>query len=231
MCGGTNQSTKPLAVWPNPLYYTVMVCVADCAESVTSPYMILPYPTQQVMNFCVPSAAAIATLGSNNAVTSSFSGAAQVLSRVMGMHLFDYCALCDCSTRVNVGLMDFSGDLEIAWPVMAVGVGASMVIAMLYVWLLKFVAGGLIWGSIVLVLGGGAAFAYFLVNSGQTALNSVSTSTNMANALLYSGYIMAGLVFIFFCVIVFLRDRIRYLPLLLLHQHNFTCMFQYVLCV
>ena len=137
--------------------------------------MIIPYPTQQVVNFCLPSASAIASLGATNGLTSAFGGAAQTLSRVVG-------------------------DLQIAYPVIAGGTGAAMLVALFYVWLLKAVAGALIWGSILLVLGGAAAFAYFLVTSGQAALTSTTTSTNMANALLYSGYAMAGLTFSAFFV-------------------------------
>ena len=40
-CGGANATTRPLAAWPNPAYYTVMVCVADCNETQsTKGYMI-----------------------------------------------------------------------------------------------------------------------------------------------------------------------------------------------
>ncbi len=161
-----------------------MVCVASCNESMTNPYMIVPYPSQQVLNFCVPTTAAIQAIAANT-VSSSFSSTASQFTRVMG-------------------------DLNVCWPVLA-GCGAgAILVALLYVFLLQCMAGLLVWGAICITIVMGAAMAFFMVQTGTnpSSVSSLGGSTN-ALVLTYAGYTLGALVFLFCCAIIFLRQRIN----------------------
>jgi hypothetical protein len=197
-----NTSTKPLAAWPNPALYQAMICVANCNETLSSPYMIVPYASEKVLNFCVPTAAAAAGMSSaSNVITSTFGSSAQAFSRVIGtcrqcittrpcdpLLFVTFCGMSNACLHIFPQCFDIPGDLQTCYPVLAgCGVGAIFV-ALLYVALLQCMAGGLVWGAITVVIGGGAALAYFMTITGLDPYASAACWIVLAGCHLSAAY-------------------------------------------
>jgi len=59
-CGkSSGVENKPLAAWPwpvlsDPLSTQIKICVANCAETLTNPEMVIPHNSKKVFFYCIP---------------------------------------------------------------------------------------------------------------------------------------------------------------------------------
>jgi len=97
------------------------------------------------------------------------------------------------------------GDLELAMPIFGAAIAIAFVMSFLFVWLMKICVGCFVWGIVALILVCGMALCYFLYSS----KDDENLSGKEQDMRMYAGIAVGACTFIFFCIIVFMRNRIR----------------------
>lgn len=175
----------PFAAWPWPEYYDINVCLESCNDTMKFPsdVMPIPYPTTEWLGFCLPD---LAATGLNLTATFlEFSG--------------DYGSM----------FADAMTDLYNSSDVIMAGCGAALVISLLTVFLLTLpgVVCCLVlsWIPLIVIALGYGGYALYLISGEE---NSDLTAQEQDYAL-YTAYAVWVIDFIFVCVIIALRERIR----------------------
>ena len=96
------------------------------------------------------------------------------------------------------------GDMEKGQYVILASVGIAFVMAFLYISLMKWCVGLLVWGTIFGIIAGGALLSWNFYEAAQAAQ---STDEKTQNEIIC--YVAGGMTFVFFCIIMFGRERIR----------------------
>jgi len=102
-------------------------------------------------------------------------------------------------------LSDYITDLMNAWEVMLICLGASFIIGMIYLIILRCCAGVMVWTTIfatIAILGGGGYWAYRYRENYDEADNNY-------NYITYGAYILWGLAGLFFIIMICCCNRIR----------------------
>lgn len=102
-------------------------------------------------------------------------------------------------------LSDYISDLMNAWEVMLICLGASFIIGMIYLVILRCCAGVMVWTTIfatIAILGGGGYWAYRYRENYDEADNNY-------NYITYGAYILWGLAGLFFIIMICCCNRIR----------------------
>lgn len=101
------------------------------------------------------------------------------------------------------------GDLFTAYGVIAIGAALAFVFAFVYLQVVQCAASILVWVSLLCVLLGGAAISAACLNKADDP-TVTGNDPNKVKALKGVGIVFAVCTFLYFCAIVFMRDRIRY---------------------
>jgi choline transporter-like protein 2/4/5 len=99
------------------------------------------------------------------------------------------------------------GDVQTAFPVLAGSILIATFMAFFFIWLMKMCVGCLVWSVITLIVIGGTVASYVLYDSSKSVKDSGDAES--AKIQFYLAIFIAAATFIFFCVIVFMRNRIR----------------------
>lgn len=97
---------QPYAMWPNPLYYEPKRCVKSCAETnfINSTSMFVPYPTEEYVYYCLPSANGNFTLdGFQSSANAASRGVADLYGAWSLILLSAFISLC--VTYLMLGLL------------------------------------------------------------------------------------------------------------------------------
>lgn len=103
------------------------------------------------------------------------------------------------------------GDVARCWKIFALCSCTAFIFGFLWLILTKWLAGGIVWLSIIAVLALLIVVAYVATTRAkeQQSSNPSGTNSQDTDALLYTGYAFYGLAFIYLCVIIYLRNRIN----------------------
>eukprot|EP00455_Lapot_gusevi_P004976 TRINITY_DN1209_c0_g1_i7.p1 TRINITY_DN1209_c0_g1~~TRINITY_DN1209_c0_g1_i7.p1 ORF type:complete len:365 (-),score=66.40 TRINITY_DN1209_c0_g1_i7:81-1175(-) len=116
------------------------------------------------------------------------------------------------------------GDLYTSYGVIAGSCGIAFGLAFLYLIIVQKIAGILVWTMILLVLLGGAFVSASLLKYGSSD-NAANANKDAMYAL---GIVCAVLTFLYFCLVVFLRDRITYVFQLVIYLYIFIYLYIYI---
>lgn len=183
ICGkDSGVKDKPLAAWPNPLYYEYQICVSSCNETHNplSTEMSILYPSTEFLYYCIPGTVALW-----NSTLLDMSGE------------FDAAA---------TAAQNAFADLFTAWVIILVSPIIALVMSFLVVNILRRVAGFLVFVLIMLVLAGFIIAGAALMQAASEA--DASISPERAKALKALGIICFVIAGIFFVVCLSLRRRI-----------------------
>jgi len=171
---------KLFTAWPYPPAFDYTVCLTSCGDTLTDPdeNIALKLKSIQIGYYCVP----VITEGVS--IDIKFSG----------------------SWDAHVGTRNLE-DLFTARYEILVSIGVALVLALVYIFLVKHCAGCLVWGSVLLTLAGGGFLSYyFLVESAHSGLPD---NDKTQKACKYVGIICATVTGLFLVVVFFLRTQIR----------------------
>lgn len=175
ICGkSTGVEHLPYAFWPDPTEFRFKVCTSTCNSTMDL--------FGNHMNPLYPSK----------------------------LYIDKYCIPDTEEIKID-GFDDYSqefqrgmGDLEEALPIIGASIGIAFVMSFGFVWLMKCCVGVLVWGSVAVILAGGAALGYVLFDS----KDQEDLSENDSKLREYVSYGVFALTAIFFLIIVFARKRI-----------------------
>lgn len=187
---GVDLPNQPFIAWPYlQKAPEVRICLASCNETLTSTRFVRlnNYESEQYLKFCLPKAAlsvAASAINGTSAfpIPAEFSGVASTASRAFG-------------------------DLYTAYGVIAGSCGIAIVASFLYLVIVQRAAGVLVWVSLLLILVGGIFTSAQLLAKAREAENS-SDSTR-ASAMKGLGITCVVLTFLYFCIMVWMRNRIN----------------------
>jgi hypothetical protein len=182
-CGfDTSVASKPLAVWPNPLYYKAIVCVSDCSVTLTDGnFMVSNYPTKAMYGrYCVPDVSSSAwPSGLTDGVSTQLNSFYDQITRQFG-------------------------DLVQSAGIFLITAAIAIVLSFLFIFLSRFVIGYLVWLTLLGLLIAGAVCSAYWYRAYSSELGS-----DMKNLDLAIFIVCAAFTFIVFCVSVFLRTQIN----------------------
>jgi len=161
--------------------YQIHTCVASCDQTTTFPEIGDWYVSEPLLYYCIP-----------------------VPTSAGGTRDFSYAA--DFQTATELASRAFS-DLFIAWPVILICGFVALIFAFAYCWLAERWAGSLVVFAILLVAAGGFLCSYAFLKKAQEAADTAAA--DRARAMRGLGITMVVITFIFLCIMLFLRDRIR----------------------
>jgi len=187
ICGEGPMSLLPYAFWPDPTEYRFKVCTDDCNAATTD------------------------GLGNHIRIPGGAAGSvASPIGYPSRLYIDKYCLPNSTALSIS-GFDDYSqelqrgmGDVEEALPIIGASIAIAFVMAFGFVWMMKFCVGVLVWGTVAVILAGGAALGYVLYGSkDQEALTESEAAVRE-----YVAYGVFAFTAIFFFLIVFLRNRI-----------------------
>jgi len=181
ICGKDNMKHLPYAAWPEPTYYDIKICVADCEETNTNPLMSRPHNSTLFLYYCLPNFVE----GSIKVeVSGDFESASNQASLAMA-------------------------DLFTTWPLILASAGFAVVLSFLYTQMIKYqqCASFLVWMSIALTCAGGALLGYTFLQKAKEADDS-ELSAERSKAMRGLGIVICVLTFLFALVAIALRSRI-----------------------
>jgi xanthosine utilization system XapX-like protein len=100
------------------------------------------------------------------------------------------------------------GDLFTAYGVIAIGAALAFVFAFVYLQVVQCAAAILVWVSLLCILLGGAFISAACLNKASDP-TITDNDPNKIKAMKGVGIVFAVCTFLYFCAIVFMRDRIR----------------------
>jgi len=180
----------PYAAWPHPFYYDYKICVDKCtytnATTLTAgaSNMVYFYPSIQLAYYCIPDVSSALSVAISLNVSGSFSSSVEAAAQAVS-------------------------DVITVWPYILISCGTAIIVAFIFMPLLRFMGKCIVWsalGCILVGLGGGG---YFLYAYGVKSLEDGSLSTDNAEACKITAYVLWGITAIYFLVIFFLRKRIQ----------------------
>jgi len=180
---GVDETSKPYAAWPFPPRYDLMICVEECTNTVSDPRMGTGWNLNSTsfLYYCLPS------FNESIDVNIKFSG----------------------SFNADLGTRQL-GDIWTAGNMILASAGSALVLAIVYTYVCKNCASCLVWGCILLTIGGGGFLSYTLLHEAYAGggLVPATDSESRVTALKYGGYISGGVTAVFFLAILALRTEI-----------------------
>lgn len=187
ICGkSAGVESLPYAFWPDITQYRFKVCTSSCNATLD---------------------------GSGNHI--SIDGSQEVplgIGYPSALYMDKYCL----PAWTNISISGFDsvsqefqrsmGDVETSIPIIGLSIGLAIILSFLYIWLMKCCVGVLVWGTVAIILIGGIALGYVLLDS---ANNDANLSSNDKDIRTYASYAIFALTGIFFLIIIFARERIR----------------------
>jgi len=179
-CGvSSSVAAQPFTAWPYPLLPQMTVCVSSCNATSLSD-----------SRFVVPyESTQYLKFCLPSILNSTFTSNA------------DFNSVSAVATRAI-------GDLANGWTVIAIGAALAFVFALLYLKVVQCAGAILVWGALLLVLFGGACVSAICLQK-STDTTVTSGDPNKVYALQGVGIACAILTFLYFCAIVFMRNRIN----------------------
>jgi hypothetical protein len=179
---------KPYGAWPYPLLYDPKICVSSCAETnnASNTEMAWLHRSELFVFYCVP-----------NLVPE---GDVSVTVDVSGDFYENFESVVNTVSRSV-------GDLYIVWPYILLSGVVALVVTFFFTFLLRFLAGIVVWLSILFLGGGGFLLGYSLLELSK--MQEGEYGEERAQALKYSAYAAFAVAIIFLLVVFFLRITIQ----------------------
>ena len=188
ICGDANNaitSTLPYNIIPNPIYYNYTRCAASCTitsdNTVTETPMAILYDSSAIGYYCMPNIHSMFITAKNQSIVFAD-------------------AYSESATIINKSI----ADLYIAWPMILASTGICILIALVFTFIARNLAGVLIWSSTLTIIGAGFLAAYFFYITSQQ-----QTDGTRAKAYKYTGITLAVLDGIFILIVFAMRKRIQ----------------------
>lgn len=171
---------KPFTGWPYPPDYAYMVCLKSCEDTKTDPDNNIAYRTKslQIGYYCLP------FLDESISVNIKFSG--------------------DWDT--DFGTRNLA-DIWIARYDILASIGVALVLAFVYIALIEYCAGCLVWGCVLFTAAGGGFLSWYFLSESTGDIN-YPDDLNMRKALKTTGIILAVFTGLFVVVVFFMRKTI-----------------------
>lgn len=163
--------------------YTARICVKDCNATNSDPRMAfgMTYTSKQYLQFCLP-VVGVAFVNATVQSSDEFSSVSGAATRAIG-------------------------DLYTAYGLILGSAFLALVLALLYSKLIQVAAGLLVWLSLICILFGGLFASYTCMQMASMAMTD-GTDPMRVKAMQGVGITIAIITFLYFCAIVFMRDRI-----------------------
>lgn len=184
ICGKTEGvKDLPFAFWPDVTNFRFKVCTDDCAATLN---------------------------GVGNHI--SFDGqTASLVGYPSEIYMDKYCVPAVTNVSIS-GFDDWGqevqrsmGDVETSLPIIGASIGVAIAMSFFYIWLMKCCVGVLVWSTVGAILVGGLVLGYTVLESA----NDDNLTDNDKDIRTYGSYVIFGITFIFFVMIIFARNRIR----------------------
>ena len=182
---------KPYAAWPFPTQYAYMICVANCSATLNDSNIALHVPSVAELYYCIPDPSALYNLSAQLNLTS-YAPDSQYLQ-----------------SATNDAL-SAAGDIIATYPVILGSAGITLALSFVWLIVLQFFAGVMVYALLAAVCLGGALSGYALLNyANHTASADPTITTNQLNMMRYTAYVVLSLTAVFVLVLLAIRKRIR----------------------
>ena len=190
-CGVTaGVQDKPYAAWPFPTQYAYMICVTNCTATLNDTNIALHVPSTPQLYYCIPDPSALQNLSSALNLTSLVPDSAYLQS-------------------ATNSALSAAGDIIATYPVILGSAGITLGLSFVWLIVLQFFAGAMVWALLLAVCAGGALSGYALLNYADTAANTdVTITTSQLNMMRYTAYVLLALTVLFVLVLIAIRRRI-----------------------
>lgn len=194
LCGSTGLGGRDLAAWPDPIGAPLFrVCVADCNETEDATRFVYPTPSVNFIGlYCLPVPFTTETLLDTGAVVNDTVGTPEVFS--------------DAKEAAQRAM----ADIEVTLEIIAASPAVAVVVAFLWLFLVRLAAGFVIWSSVLLTAAGAGFLGYTLLEQAEEyESGTAEVDDNRAKYARITGYVFIGLAALFLVMVFALRKRIR----------------------
>ena len=191
-CGvSASVKDRPYAAWPFPTQYEYMICVANCTATLNDSNIALHVPSVPQLYYCIPDPSALYNLSK-------------------ALNLTSYAPDSGYLQSATNDALSAAGDIIATYPVILGSSGITLGLSFIWLIVLQFFAGVMVYALLLAVCLGGALSGYALLNyADHTASSDPTITTNQTDMMRYTAYIIFGLTALFILILLAIRKRIR----------------------
>ena len=182
---------KPFAAWPFPTQYSYMICVANCTATLNDSNIALHVPSVPELYYCIPDPSALYNLS-------------------QALNLSSYAPDSAYLQSATNDALSAAGDIIATYPVILGSSGITLGLSFVWLIVLQFFAGAMVYALLLAVAAGGALSGYALLHYANDVANTDPTITsNQIDMMRYTAYVILGLTAVFILVLLAIRKRIK----------------------